>query len=606
MRRNFKKAMSAVLVAAMTFGTPIAVNQNVTVAEAADKPIVSDPAYFYDFEGDNPFANKGTVENVADAKIVGDGVVKEDSTNHYFDNASEKESAGGDKKGSNYLSLPADIIKTIHKSKSHAVTVSMNLKAVDGKYAIWSPVLAMDSVGNPNSWPCLAFEIRGTAVWNSAGWFNGDNTGTDAYTAAYADGNWHTLTIVLTETTITGYMDGKAVVNTTGLSAINGENGTYGIFDNGNSFIEGIDRVALGGNQPFWADTDAQICYDDVAIFDKALSTDEITALADGDYVFNRTLPFSVSVNGKTELTDEKMADGTIYWSTIKDVYHYGDTVQIEVDANKGVAPSMTVVNKATGDEVATKVVSLDNGKLAVEFTMPASDVEITKYSFGDINTDELEAEIASAKTVYDNGNDSAISDVKTIYTTESWKAFTDAYDNAVDVVKNVKEKTQVDLDNAIDGLKKAVKGLTYCCTVSITTKDSLLSSGKTIQIESEIKSNSETAVTGTFTSSDEAVATVDENGLVTGVAAGTAKITLKTADGTSDSVKVKVLGDSQVILGSSADYNFAPVTDTAAWTSSDETVATVKAGKVTAVATGSAVIGVTTADNILMISKLM
>jgi len=117
-----------------------------------------------------------------------------------------------------------------------------------------------------------------------------------------------------------------------------------------------------------------------------------------------------------------------------------------------------------------------------------------------------------------------------------------------------------------------------------------------------------------TWSSSDNSVATVDENGKVTGVAAGTATITATTANGKTATCTVTVqavavtgvslskhalslqIGQSETLVAT-----VAPATATnknVTWTSSKNSVATVDAnGKVTGVVAGTAVITVTTAD---------
>ena len=111
------------------------------------------------------------------------------------------------------------------------------------------------------------------------------------------------------------------------------------------------------------------------------------------------------------------------------------------------------------------------------------------------------------------------------------------------------------------------------------------------------------------WTSSDETIATVDEDGTVTGVSFGKAKITASAADGGGAAAAVTVVVN-QAVENIALKYEelYVPVSGSVAikaeiapddagnkkleWTSSDEAVATVtREGKVTGVSTGEAVI---------------
>ncbi len=120
-----------------------------------------------------------------------------------------------------------------------------------------------------------------------------------------------------------------------------------------------------------------------------------------------------------------------------------------------------------------------------------------------------------------------------------------------------------------------------------------------------------------TYTSDNEEVATVDENGVVTGLSAGTANITVAATEMEefSETIPVTVMATPPTALAISPDEVELDATTTTAeltvtptpaeanksvtWTSSDETVATVVNGVVTAVSTGTATITATsTVDN--------
>ena len=162
------------------------------------------------------------------------------------------------------------------------------------------------------------------------------------------------------------------------------------------------------------------------------------------------------------------------------------------------------------------------------------------------------------------------------------------------------------------DGKITASKTIEVIVTpTDITTTDALtLTAGETATLETAVAPDDATHVAISYTSSDDAVATVSDVGEVTAVAAGDATITAA-VDGTalSAACKVTVLPAIESIelnytaLSLRPDgtaqltYTVAPeeaLADDVTYTSSDEAVATVDAeGNVTAVADGTATITV-------------
>ena len=149
---------------------------------------------------------------------------------------------------------------------------------------------------------------------------------------------------------------------------------------------------------------------------------------------------------------------------------------------------------------------------------------------------------------------------------------------------------------------------------VTLNESELTLEAGQNETLTAIISPNDATDSSVSWESSDEDVATVD-NGIVTGVGAGTATITVTTTDGgftatceVTVNAATPVSGVSlnkestTIFVGSSETLEATVAPDNATnknitWTSSDETVATVTDGTVNALKAGTATITVTTED---------
>jgi len=138
---------------------------------------------------------------------------------------------------------------------------------------------------------------------------------------------------------------------------------------------------------------------------------------------------------------------------------------------------------------------------------------------------------------------------------------------------------------------------------------------GESVPIETTFSPEDATLKYATFSSSKESVATVDENGVVTGVSRGQTTITVKSADGavkTTLTVNVRqqptevqiITEEVKLAAGryTTLKYKVLPTNTNNKkldWTSSDESIATVnRDGRVSAVGPGVAVITATCQDN--------
>ena len=183
---------------------------------------------------------------------------------------------------------------------------------------------------------------------------------------------------------------------------------------------------------------------------------------------------------------------------------------------------------------------------------------------------------------------------------------------NIKDITFSQKDLTEYNFASSVTN----IVGKTLAKSISIDKPAVSLKATETAALVATVLPETTTDKAVTWKSDNEAVATVDANGVVTAIAVGEATITATTTDGTNLSASCKVtviptlaetitLNQTAVSLKATEtaklSVNILPATTTnkaVTWKSLNEAVATVDAnGVVTAIAVGETTITVTTAD---------
>ena len=222
-------------------------------------------------------------------------------------------------------------------------------------------------------------------------------------------------------------------------------------------------------------------------------------------------------------------------------------------------------------------------------FVVQATDANIVKPAEDPADTTALTKEVETAKALAEND-----------YTKESWTAMQTELQEAEELLVR-EDATQAEVDEALEHLKAAEAALVKV-TVALDKTSATIYTGKTVTLKA---TSNDTAKTVTYTTSNNAVATVSSTGVVKGVKAGTAVITA-TCGNAKAICKVTVKTSTIKFAASAASvYTGKTVTvkatatpsATVTYTTSNKAIATVsstgvvkgiKAGTVTITATTS------------------
>lgn len=237
---------------------------------AVDPNYIPEPVYFNDFSSTAGLTQVGSGEFIEDADSRFGKI--------YHNNPANNKDAR-----TNYLKLPADVLKHSRFTKEMTIGFWVNVKSAQGENFFHCPVFsayASSTPGTANGSPMFRCSAKGVMQLN-----NGDGNWTD-FTASendkrtntestvwLDDADWHYYTVTLTSNTGTIYVDGVAVNSWTLAEGI-----VPAFFST--AAANGYPVVCLGGNQSWdWNDFDAGFGYDDIAIYNSALTAEQIAKI---------------------------------------------------------------------------------------------------------------------------------------------------------------------------------------------------------------------------------------------------------------------------------------------------------------------------------------
>lgn len=262
-------------------------------------------------------------------------------------------------------------------------------------------------------------------------------------------------------------------------------------------------------------------------------------------------------------------------YSTIDKVYDANS--DITADTGKNLLSNGAVVNKATGSSLEWSKVDADD----TDTRLAGSTWNLTKYTDGNRTNAEsgwpksikdstvavTGVSIGSDGTVYTDGQDLGEKEVNGIFTLSAtvtpseapsgvvWSSSNDYYatvdagsgivtpksnsgDEYVSITACSTSNTSV-----CSSVKFKVTGAT-AARVAVSPNTATVVEGKTVQLTATVNPQQDI----TWSSNNELIATVDQNGLVTAKSAGTATIMASTADGTFDSADITVTSSKQYL----------------------------------------------------------
>ena len=347
--------------------------------------------------------------------------------------------------------------------------------------------------------------------------------------------------------------------------------------------------------------------------------TGKVTAIANGTAVIDATAGIMLTSFGKSDqctVTVETPVSG-ISLNSSNQTIEKGETYKLKATVNPQEASNPTVTWESSDETIATvaqngEVTAVNDGSATITATADGKSetCNVTvKTSVQSITLNET----SLLMNIGDNYTLAAtVSPIDATYPTVVWTSS----DTAISTVNQLGEITAVGAGSVT--ITAQAEGISEQCTISnatpvtgvvLSSSNETVSKGKSFILTATVSPSNATNKTVTWTSSDNNVATVEQNGNVTAVEKGTATITA-TADGKKSSCTVKVvvyvksvnISNSSIKLNKGDKYTLSAdvcpdnASDkTITWRSSNIVVASVlQNGLVTANNKGTAVITAT------------
>ena len=306
----------------------------------------------------------------------------------------------------------------------------------------------------------------------------------------------------------------------------------------------------------------------------------------------------------KATVLPDNTTDKSVTWSTSAPDVATVDAEGIVIVVGAGEAVITATTNDGTNLQATCTLTAVPATVLATSITLDVTEAELGIGRTLQLTATILPEDVSTHGVTWSSSNDAV------------------AIVNEMGLVTALAEGETVITAATVDGTE-----LTATCTMTVVpvkaerielnyTEDTVLKLGETLQFTATITPDDATDKTVTWRTSDENVATVDEEGLVTAVGIGEAIITATTADGTELSASCTITVEPILAESITLDITEADMVEedvlqltatvlpdettvkTVEWSTSDETVATVdEQGLVTAVAPGTVIITVSTTD---------